>query len=89
MVLVFDICLQDETIPGNFVLINTSTGNYSFLCNGVPIASGEGTLTIRGGIGSIEQNKGDRRVLIQWDTTAQASKGAGSAILMKVGGNIT
>ena len=86
---VFDACLQDDSNPGNFVLINTTTGEYSFFCNGSPVASGTGTLTTRGGIGSIEQNKGDRRLLIQWDTTAQGGKGAGTATLMKVGGKIT
>jgi hypothetical protein len=85
----FDVCLQDETNAGNFVLINTSTGAFSFFCSGSPVASGTGTLTTRGGIGSIEQNKGDRRLLIQWDTTAQGGKGAGTATLMKVGGKIT
>lgn len=81
----FDSCLQDETIVGNFVLINTSTGEYSFFCNGVIIATGQGTLTTRGGIGSIEHNKGDRRVLIQWDTSAGGGKGTAS---VKSGGNI-
>jgi|GEM_PF-1870868 len=87
--ILFDICLKDESNSGNFVLINTTTGDYSFFCDGAPIASGQGSLTVKGGTGSIEQNKGDRRLLIQWDTTAQGGKGAGTATLMKVGGKIT
>jgi von Willebrand factor A domain-containing protein 7 len=91
---VFSFCLQDETNAGNIVLVNAkpdsnAAASYIFFCGGLTIASGQGTLTTRGGIGSIEQNKGDRRVLIQWDTTAQSGKGAGTATVMKVGGNIT
>jgi hypothetical protein len=80
-VTVFSLCLQDETNTGNFVLINALTGDYSFYCNGVPVASGRGTLNVRGCIGSIDHNKGDRRVHIQWDTTAASGKGAGTAII--------
>ena len=39
------------------------------------------TLNAKGCIGSIEHNKGDRRVLIKWDTTAEGGNGAGTAIL--------
>jgi hypothetical protein len=84
----FSFCLQDETNPGNFVLINASTGDYSFFCNGVLIASGRGTLNAKGCEGTIEHNKGDRRVLIVWDTTANGGKGAGTAIV-QVGVNNT
>jgi hypothetical protein len=78
---VFSLCLQDETNPGNVVLINTQTGDYVFCCGGVTVASGRGTLNANGCIGSIEHNKGDRRVLIKWDTTAEGGNGAGTAIL--------
>src|SRR5438128_11331544 len=84
----FSFCLQDETNPGNFVLINASTGDYRFFCNGVLIASGTGTLNVKGCEGTIEHNKGDRRVLISWDTTANGGKGAGTAIV-QVGVNNT
>jgi hypothetical protein len=77
----FSFCLQDETNPGNFVLINAATGDYSFFCNGVLIASGRGTLNAKACIGSIEHNKGDRRVYMEWDTTAAGGKGAGTAIV--------
>jgi hypothetical protein len=55
------------------------TGDYSFFCNGFQIASGNGTLNSKGCEGTIEHNKGDRRVFIQWDTTANGGKGAGTA----------
>jgi hypothetical protein len=78
---VFSFCLQDETNPGNFVLINATTGDYSFFCNGVLIASGRGTLTTKVCIGSIEHVKGDRRVYMEWDTSGAGGKGAGTAIV--------
>ena len=71
----FSFCLQDETSPGNVVLVNASTGDYSFCCGGVQIASGRGTLTTRGCIGSIDASKGDRQVHIQWDTSANNGSG--------------
>jgi hypothetical protein len=49
--------LQDETNPGNLVLINTITGEYSFNCNGVLIAGGRGTLNVKGCEGTIEHNR--------------------------------
>ncbi|HEY3134667.1 MAG TPA: HYR domain-containing protein [Blastocatellia bacterium] len=78
---VFSLCLQDETNPGNVVLVIPQTGDYIFCCGGVTVASGRGTLNAKGCIGSIEHNKGDRRVLIKWDTTAEGGNGAGTAIL--------
>jgi HYR domain len=78
-VTVYSFCLQDETKPDNFVLINPATGEYAFFCNGVLIAGGKGTLTVKGCEGTIEHPKGDRRVLIAWDTTANGGKGAGTA----------
>jgi uncharacterized delta-60 repeat protein len=84
----FSFCLQDETNPGNFALINASTGDYSFFCNGVLIASGRGTLNAKSCEGTIEHNKGDRRVFMSWDTTANGGKGAGTAIV-QVGVNNT
>ncbi|HJZ67067.1 MAG TPA: hypothetical protein VKF81_02895, partial [Blastocatellia bacterium] len=40
-----------------------------------------GTLNAKACVGSIEHNKGDRRVYIEWDTTGQGAKGAGTAIV--------
>jgi len=86
-VTVFSFCLQDETNPGNFVLINAFTGDYIFYCNGVPIASGTGTLNVKGCQGSVLHVKGDRRVYMEWDTAAEG-KGKGTAIV-QVGVNNT
>jgi len=84
----FSFCLQDETNPGNFDLINASTGDYDFFCNGVEIASGRGTLNTKGCQGSIEHVKGDRRVFMEWDTVGAGGNGAGTAIV-QVGVNKT
>jgi hypothetical protein len=84
----FDFCLQDDTNPGNVVLVNISTGEYSFCCGGVLIAGGTGTLNVKGGIGSIDNAKGDRRVHIQWDTSANNSNGVGTAIVQKLSDKI-
>lgn len=86
-VTVFSACLQDETLVGNVVLFNAQTGDFSFCCGGVTIASGRGTVTTKGCIGSIEANKGDRHVLIQWDTTANSGKGEGTAYLRLLSSN--
>lgn len=80
-VTVFSFCLQDETNSGNVVLVNSQTGEYRFCCSGVSIASGTGVLSLRGCIGSIDFSKGDRRVHIQWDTSAFNGTGAGTAIV--------
>lgn len=80
-VTVFSFCLQDETNPGSVVLVNAQTGDYRFCCGDVPIASGRGTLSIRACIGSIDSAKGDRRVHVQWDTSAFSGTGAGTAIV--------
>ncbi len=79
----FSFCLQDDSNPGNVVLVNAQTGDFSFCCDGVPIASGMGTLTVRGCIGSIDSSKGDRQVHIQWDTSANNGAGAGTAFVQK------
>jgi uncharacterized delta-60 repeat protein len=81
---VFSFCLQDDSIPGNVVLVNAQTGDFFFCCGGVPIASGRGTLTTHGCIGSIDATKGDRQVHIQWDTAANNNKGAGTAYVQKL-----
>ena len=80
---VFSFCLQDDSSAGNVVLVNAQTGDYFFCCGGVPIASGRGTLTTKGCIGSIDHIKGDRKVHIQWDTSANNSTGAGTAFVQK------
>jgi hypothetical protein len=79
----FGFCLQDETSPGNIVLVNAQTGEYYFCCGGEPIASGNGTLNARGCIGTIDSAKGDRKIHIQWDTSAENGAGSGTAFVQK------
>jgi hypothetical protein len=79
----FSFCLQDDTSAGNVVLVNAQTGDYFFCCGGIPIASGRGTLTTRGCIGSIDHIKGNRKVHIEWDTAANNNVGAGTASVQK------
>ena len=60
-------CLQDESNPGNVCLFDAQTGDYQFCCNGVVIATGTATLTVRGCIVSFDHSKGNRRVKITAD----------------------
>jgi len=76
----FSFCLQDDVNPGNVVLVDAVSGAYRFCCGGVLVATGKGTITTRGCIGSIDDTKGARRVHIQWDTSANGV-GAGTAII--------
>lgn len=84
----FSFCLQDESNPGNSVLVNAQTGVYVFCCGGTTVASGTGTLTTRGCIGSIDNTKGDRQVHIQWDTSANSGNGAGTAFIQKLSSKV-
>jgi hypothetical protein len=86
-VTVFSICLVDESNPGNVVLFNTQTGDYTFCCSGAVLASGRGVLTLRGCIGTIDERKGTRNVHIEFDTSANG-KGKGTASIF-LGGSST
>ena len=79
----FSFCLQDDSSSGNVVLVGAQSGDFSFCCGGVLIASGRGTLTARGCAGSIDQIKGNRKVHIEWDTAANNGLGAGTAFVQK------
>ena len=83
IVTAFSFCLQDETNHSSVVLVNAQTGEFRFCCGGVVTASGIGTLTNKGCIGSIDSIKGNRQVHIQWDTSAKNNLGAGTAYLQK------
>ena len=83
-VTVFGMCLQDDSNSANVVLFNPLTGEYRFCCNGVVIASGTGTTSIKGCIVEIQHNPGGLRVLIKADTTvkkgtASLQKGPGAS----------
>jgi hypothetical protein len=80
-VCVFSFCLQDETNAGNVVLVNVQTGDYIFCCNGVFVAGGRGVVNLRGCQGTVEDNKGDRKVEIRFDTSVDGNRGNGSATI--------
>jgi len=80
-VTVFTACLVDESNPGNVVLFNAQTGGYRFCCSGQLLASGTGVLTLRGCIGSIDDQKGSRKVTIGFDFSAFSGVGRGTASL--------
>ncbi len=46
-VVVFDICLQDDSNAGRVLLFNSQTGDYVFCCGGVQF-SGKGVITRKG-----------------------------------------
>jgi hypothetical protein len=83
---VFSFCLQDDSSDGNVVFVNALTGAYLFCQNGVPLASGTGTLVTHGCNFQIDHTKGDRKVHIQGDTSGNAGMGAGTAYIQKLGG---
>jgi hypothetical protein len=68
---VFGMCLQDDSNPGNVVLLNPSTGAYQFCCNGVVAASGTGTATVKGCVVTILHNPANYRVRIIADTSVK------------------
>ena len=83
---VFSFCLQDDSTDNNVVFVNAVTGDYLFCQNGVPIASGTGTLVAHGCNFQIDHTKGDRKVHIQGDTSANSGAGSGTAFIQKQGG---
>ncbi|MFL6216239.1 MAG: HYR domain-containing protein, partial [Blastocatellia bacterium] len=66
-VTVYSGCLQDESNPGNVCLFDLQSGKYQFCCNGQVVATGTGTVTVRGCIVSISHTKGDRKVQLNAD----------------------
>ena len=79
---VFNLCVQDNSNPGNVVLIDTSTGAYRFCCNGVLVASGTGTRNVRGCIVTISDSSNNKIVLI----TVDGSSMRGTAAVKQGGG---
>ena len=66
-VVLFDLCIQDDS-NGNILKINSTTGAYEFTnCSGFTLG-GTGTLVVRGGILTLQDNRGDRRVLARIDS---------------------
>jgi hypothetical protein len=69
-------CLQDDSNPGNVALFDPATGQYTFCCNGQVIASGVGTLRVRGSVVTIEDYSANRRVLIRVDLAVNVGSAA-------------
>lgn len=83
---VYNFCIKDDRNDGNVVFVNTVTGAYLFCQNGVPLASGTGTVLTHGCIFEIDHTKGDRKVHIQGDTSFNENMGTGSAYVKKTNG---
>lgn len=66
----FSFCLKGGS--GDVVLVNAQTGDYLFCCGGVLIASGRGTVAVKGCLVSVRDFTGNRRVLIMCDGAAMA-----------------
>ena len=62
----FDLCVQDDSNPGAMVMVNSISGDYQFCCGG-NIFTGQGTVSIKGNLVTVEQNKTNRRVTIKVD----------------------
>ena len=84
----FGFCLQDDSNQGNVVFVNAITGDYLFCSSGMAIASGRGTLTVRGCQFGIDHTKGNRKVHIGGDTSANNGNGAGTAFIQKTSGHM-
>ncbi|HEX8087588.1 MAG TPA: delta-60 repeat domain-containing protein [Blastocatellia bacterium] len=64
----FNLCLQDDS-NGNMVKINSATGLYQFTnCSGLTV-EGTGSMTLKGGLITLQHNAPDRRVLAKVDTS--------------------
>ncbi|MEW6126564.1 MAG: hypothetical protein AB1757_05950 [Acidobacteriota bacterium] len=64
--IVYDVCLQDDSVSGNVLLINSTTGEYQYCCNGATF-TGTGTIKKRGQLISLNHNPGDRKVVATVD----------------------
>ena len=81
-----DLCIQDDS-SGNLLLFNSTTGDYSFTnCAGVSIG-GRGMLTKRGGMITLQDFKGDRRVSGKLDTSTNS--GSAGIQIYSQGGTLT
>jgi hypothetical protein len=82
-VTMFSLCLQDNSNPGNVVLIDVNTGAYRFCCNGVLVASGTATRNVRGCTVTLTGSSNNKLVQI----TVDGSQMKGTASI-KQGGTI-
>jgi hypothetical protein len=68
-----DVCIQDDSNPQNVLLFSSATGDYTFCCNGLSV-SGVGGITRKGGIITLFNGQGDRRVFGQIDLGVNKGK---------------
>jgi hypothetical protein len=66
-VAVFTGCVQDDSNPRNVALYNHLTGEYRFCCDGTVVASGVGTILVKGCVVTIAHNSTTVRVQIKAD----------------------
>jgi hypothetical protein len=69
----FDVCIQDDSNPQNVLQFSSTTGDYTFCCNGLSV-SGVGGITTKGGIITLFNGQGDSRVLGQIDLSVNKGK---------------
>jgi hypothetical protein len=78
----FDICLRDDS-NGNLLQLDSNTGNYQFTnCSGFAIG-GTGAIAKKGGVVTLQDNSGDRRVLARIDKGV--NRGTVSVQILSVG----
>lgn len=83
---VYSFCIKDDQNDGNVVFVNTVTGAYLFCQNGVPLASGTGTVLTHECLFEINHTKGNRIVHIEGDTSFNKNTGTGSSYIKKMNG---
>ena len=74
-VMVFDVCLQDDSNSASVLLINSSTGEYRFCCGG-KVFTGIGTVVKQGLLLTLTHTAIDRRLLAKVDFSV--NKGSAS-----------
>jgi hypothetical protein len=82
----FDTCLQDES-NGNFLRLDTTTGNYQFSnCRDLTL-SGTAVITRKGCLITLQVNGPDRRLVASIDTCAK--RGSASIQILSAGTTFT
>jgi hypothetical protein len=63
---VFDVCIQDDSVPGTVILLNTATGAYRFCCNGTTY-TGTGIVVKKGNVVTLDHTAATRKVYAKVD----------------------
>jgi HYR domain len=74
-VTVFDVCVQDDSSPGNVLEWSSKTGDYRFCCKGT-VFTGKGTATRQGNIFALVHYAPDRRVVGKLDAALNRGSAA-------------